>query len=70
MRYLIAREHDYSLVTEVFGNDDEAEEQLGTMSEDTPASLLLFRNGLLMAHAKAGVVFSYRPDTERQEVAA
>jgi len=70
MRYTIVREHDDSLVVESHGSDDEAEQHLAEQSERCAGSLLLFRDARLQAHALDGVVFSFRPDNERREVAA
>lgn len=71
MGYLIAMEHDDSLASEFdIGDDDEAEARLASLSKSRPGSMLLFRDGRLMAHARDGDVFSYRPDAERRVVAA
>ena len=69
MKYLIAREWDDSLVTEVHGSDDDAEQALTDESLRRTGTLLLFRDQRLMAHATDGVLTSYR-EPVREEVAA
>lgn len=69
MQYVIAMEHDDSIVTTAHGTDDDAERQLGSVSKSRPGGMLLFKDGKLMAHAEDGVVFSYRPGS-RTEAAA
>lgn len=76
IEYLIAREHDDRLESMTrmasYGEnpDEEAERELAAYSSGYPGSLLLFRDGKLMAHAKGGVVYSYRENAPRTSVAA
>lgn len=65
MKYVIVREHDDSLVVESHGNTEQAEQHLAEQSERCAGSLLMFTQGMLVAHARDGVVTSFAHEGDR-----
>ena len=60
-RYLIVREADDTPMRVYHGTDTDAEQWAAELSE-TKGPVLVFRDQKIMAHARDGEVYSYRPE--------